>query len=433
MPNIPTEPTIAESGRGNPFDALRIPEFRLVFADGLLSSIGMTASNLVQGWLVLSLSGDSPFWVGVSVGLNGVGRVVFAIIAGVMSDRLDRRLVVFAAQLATALVAGVLAVACYFEVATLPLALATSLLLGAALTVDMTVTNGLVYDVAGPQRLLNAMSLRRIATVPMMISGSLVMGFLLAEVGTWAAYALVSVVLFLAPWVLLLLPPTMRVPAPPTGFLRLAVEGMRYGAADWQIRTLLMVSVGMEAFGFSYQTMVPVMAKDVLNVGAFGLGLISAASGVGAGLAILSVAALGNVRNKPRLIFWCALAAAASLLAFSLSRHLALSMLCALLTTGLLMAYDLGLSSLLQIVSPPRMRGRIVSLYGLCIGFMAFGGFALGAIGSVIGVPTVLGISSAAIVENLLIHRRRLFRIREHQGDAGRRRLNEDVEPALER
>jgi MFS family permease len=395
------------------FDALRIPAFRLVFADGLLSSIGMPASNIVQGWLVLSLSGDSPLWVGVSVGLNGVGRILFAIIGGVISDRLDRRKTIFVTQLGTATVAAVLAVACYFELATLPLALVTSLLLGGALTLDMTVTNALIYDVAGRERLLNALSLRRIATVPMMISGALVMGFLLADVGTWAAYALVSVVLFLAPWVLLRLPPTQRAPAERTSFVVLAAEGMRYGASNRQIRTLLLICVGMEMFGFSYQTMVPVMAKDVLDAGAIGLGLISAASGVGAGLAILGVAALGNVRDKPRLVFWCALGAGLSLLGFSLSRDLPLSMLCALLTTGLLMAYDLALISLLQIVSPSHMRGRIVSLYGLAIGFMALGGFGLGAIGSVIGVPTVLGLSSLVIGANLLIHRSRLFRIRE--------------------
>ncbi|MFN0073268.1 MAG: MFS transporter [Chloroflexota bacterium] len=418
-------PLITPASRGKPFDALRIPEFRLVFADGLLSSIGMTATNLVHSWLVLSLSDDSALWVGISVALNGVGRVVFAIVAGVISDQLDRRIVVFSAQLTTALIAGVLGIACYFQVATLPLALATSLLLGAALTVDMTVTNALVYDVAGRERLLNAMSLRRIATVPMMISGSLVMGFLLAEVGTWAAYAVVSVVLFLAPWVLLRLPPTRRESAPRTNFFVLAGEGMRFGATDWQIRTLLLVSVGMETFGFSYQTMVAVMAKDVLHVGAIGLGQISAASGVGAGLAILSVAALGNVRNKPRLLFWCAVGAGLALLAFSLSRNLALTMLCALLTTGLLTAYDIALSSLLQIVSPARMRGRIVSLYSLAIGFMAFGGFALGAIGSLIGVPMMLGVSSLGILVNLLVHRRRLLQVREHQIDRGRGRLAE--------
>ncbi|HEX3246383.1 MAG TPA: MFS transporter [Chloroflexota bacterium] len=400
-------------GRGSPFDALHIPEFRLVFADGLLSSIGMTASNLVQSWLVLSLTGDSALWVGVSVALNGLGRVVFAIVGGVISDQLDRRMVVFAAQLTSAVTAGVLAVACYFQVATLPLVLATSFVFGATLTVDMTVTNALVYDVAGRQRLLNAMSLRRIATVPMMISGSLLMGLLLAEVGTWAAYAVVSLVLFLAPWVLLRLPPTRVSTAPRTSFLVLAAEGVRYGAMDWQIRTLLLISVGMEAFGFSYQTMVPVMAKDVLDIGAVGLGQISAASGVGAGLAMLSVAALGNVRNKPRLLFWCAMGAGVSLLAFSLSRHLALSMLCALLTTGMLMAYDIALSSLLQIVSPSRIRGRIVSLYGLAIGFMSFGGFAIGAIGSFIGVPLMLGLSSVAIFSNLLLHRHRLLQVRE--------------------
>jgi MFS family permease len=407
-----SDPPIA-TDRSGAFDALRISAFRLVFANGLMSSIGMPASNLAHGWLVLSLSGDSPLWVGVSVGLNGVGRIVFAIIGGVISDQIDRRKILFVTQLTTATVAAVLAVTCYFQVATLPLALVTSLLLGGALTLDMTVTNALIYDVAGRERLLNAMSLRRIATVPMMISGALLMGFLLAEVGTWSAYALVSVVLFLAPWVMLRLPSTHREATAPTSFAVLAAEGIRYGASNRQIRTLLLICVGMEMFGFSYQTMVPVMAKDVLDAGAVGLGLISASTGVGAGLAILGVAALGNVRNKPRLVFWCALGAGLSLLGFSLSRSLPLSMLCALLTTGLLMAYDLALISLLQIISPPHMRGRIVSLYGLAIGFMALGGFGLGAIGSLIGVPTVLGLSSLAIAGNLLLHRSRLVQIQE--------------------
>jgi hypothetical protein len=287
------------------------------------------------------------------------------------------------------------------------------LLFGGLLTLDMIVTNGLIYEAAGRERLLNAVSLRRIATVPMMIFGSLVMGVLISEVGTWAAYALVSAVLFLAPWVLLRVPPAERSNASAGNPFVMAAEGIRHAARDWQIRTLLLISVGMEAFGFSYQTMVPVMAKDVLHAGAIGLGAISAAAGVGAWLAVMGVAALGNVRDKPRLLFWNALGAGGALLGFSLSRDLTLSMLCAMLTTGLLMGYDITLSSLLQIVSPAQLRGRMVSLYGLCIGCMALGGFVIGSIGSVIGVPLMLSLSSLAIVANLLVHRGRLFRISE--------------------
>src|SRR5262245_50385890 len=109
----PQTVVMAHSRRTNPFEALRIPAFRLVFADGVLTSVGMSASTLVQGWLVLSLSNDSPLWVGVSVAFNGVGRLVFAIVGGVISDRLDRRMILFCAQLTAAFVAAVLALTCY--------------------------------------------------------------------------------------------------------------------------------------------------------------------------------------------------------------------------------------------------------------------------------------------------------------------------------
>src|SRR4029453_13910145 len=80
--------------RQSPLGALEIPGFRFIFVNGLFSSVGMQSTNLVQGWLVLSLSGDSPFWVGVAVALNGVGRIVFSIVGGVLGDQLDRRKVV---------------------------------------------------------------------------------------------------------------------------------------------------------------------------------------------------------------------------------------------------------------------------------------------------------------------------------------------------
>jgi len=284
---------------------------------------------------------------------------------------------------------------------------------------DMTVTAALIFDVAGRERILNAISLRRMTTAPMMIGGSLLVGWLIASVGIWAAYAFVSAALFIGPWLLLRLPPTTKASASHReSFFTSASEGIRFAARDWQIRTLLLVAVGMETFGFSYLTMVPVMAKNVLDVGPIGLGQLAAASGVGAGLAVLGVASLGDFRNKPRLLFGTALGAGVFLFAFSISRSLPLSMLFGLLTTGFLTAYDITIGSLLQLVSPSHVRGRIVSLHNLVIAFASFGGFAAGAIGSLIGVPVMLAIGSAAIVSNLLRHRPRLLQIREHPVDS---------------
>jgi MFS family permease len=398
------------------FGALSIPGFRPFMLNGLISPIGWSASNLVQSWLVLSLSNDSALWVGVSVALNGVGRLIFSVVAGVLSDQLDRRRVVFVAQLLNGIVAVGMAVATYSGIANLPLALLASFVMGAIHASELTVSAALTYDLAGPQRLLNAAAMRRIATLPTMVLGSLLMGVLLAEVGTWAAYAVVALLLGAAPWLLLWLPATVHTEhrvGQGTGFFRMAAEGLRYGATNPPVRTLLTVSVGMEAFGFSYHTMVPVVAKEVLEVGAIGAGQLAAASGVGSGIAILAVAALGNFRDKPRLVFGCAVAAGLSLIAFSVSRDMRLSLVLALLTTGFLTAYDVTLASLLQIVAPASMRGRVVSLYNLAIAFMSLGGFATGALGTLVGVPTMLAVGGAAIVTNLLAQRRRLLRVRE--------------------
>src|SRR5437763_10014916 len=133
--------------RQSPLGALEIPGFRFIFVNGLFSSVGMQSTNLVQSWLILSLSGDSPFWVGVSVALNGVGRIVFSIVGGVLGDQLDRRTVVATAQLCSAAICGLIAAPTYIGIVTLPLALAMSLAIGGTLAVDMTVTGALIFDV----------------------------------------------------------------------------------------------------------------------------------------------------------------------------------------------------------------------------------------------------------------------------------------------
>lgn len=399
-------------------DSFRLPAFRLLFVNGLLSSAAMSVTMLVHSWLILSLTDDSAFWVGVSVALHGIGQVLFAVAGGVLVDQLDRRRLLFAEQLFGGTAYGFLAGMSYLGLATLPMALALSFAMGATLTLERTTTNALVSDVAGDEGLLNALSWRRVAILPVMVGGSLLIGTLLAGVGTWAGYAVVSGALLVAPWVLLRLPAGDRIPTGRPNFFRQVSQGMLYAARDWQVRTLLLIAVGMEAFGFSYTTMIPVMAKNVLDVGAIGLGQISAASGVGAGVGILGVAALGNFRNKPRLILLAASIAGASLLGFSLSESLPMAMLFALLTTGSLMAYDITIGALLLIVAPPHMRGRIISLHSLAIAFMSLGGFATGALGSLVGVPVMLTLGSAAITGNLLLHRRRLLRIREPNGRA---------------
>lgn len=398
---------------GSTLESFRLPEFRLLFVNGMLAAVSMNVTMLVHSWLVLSLAGDSPLWAGVSVALNGAGQVGFSLVAGVIVDRYERRRVLMAEQLVSGATAATLSATTFFGGASLPLALGFSVLMGATATLQRTASNAVLYDVAGHERLLNATSLRRLAVIPGMVGGSLLVGWLIATVGIWAGYAFIAGALLTAPWVLLGLAPRPPASQHRESVLQQVWEGLRYGATHAQVRTLLLIAVVMESCGFSYMTMMPVMAKTVLDVGAVGAGMLTAASGIGSGIAVFAVAGLGNFDRKPNLILAAAAGSGIGLIGFSLSPTLPVAMAFAFLTTGCLMAYDITLGALLQLVSPPELRGRMVSLHSLAIAFMSLGGFVTGAIGSLIGVPAMMTIGGTAILANLGAQRSRLLRIRE--------------------
>ena len=73
------------------YQALTIKDFRLLLSSNSFYVVGEVATFVAQGWLVLSLTEDSALWVGVASGIRGVGHIGFALIGGVMADRIRRR------------------------------------------------------------------------------------------------------------------------------------------------------------------------------------------------------------------------------------------------------------------------------------------------------------------------------------------------------
>jgi sugar phosphate permease len=170
----------------------------------------------------------------------------------------------------------------------------------------------------------------------------------------------------------------------------------------------------METLGFAFLVMIPVMAKNVLEVDALGMGFLQAGIGVGLFVATLVMAARGDSSNKPRIVFLNALGAGIALIAFGLSRSLPLSVFLAGAVMAFLNAYDLTLGVLIQLVAPSHMRGRAVSLHSLAISFTAVGGFIMGGAGSVVGAPIMIAAGGAGIVVNALLRRRAIMNVHEY-------------------
>ena len=397
----------------NLFASLSMPGFRLFFANTVFSSVDMNVRIAVHGWLVLELSGDSPFWVGIFAFVLGAGQLLFSSIAGAIVDRFQRRNVLVVEGISSTVLAAGLALATYYDVAELWWVIAIAFLTGCQRAVRFTASNRMIYDLVGPHQLVNGMSLWRVSASPMMILGSLLIGIVIDWVGIWGAFALMSVSLVIGLPFLLLIHIKGSIDAAPTSLFRRTLEGAQLAIKEPTLRTLFSVSVVMETLGFSFLVMIPVMAKNVLGASGIGLGFLQAGVGVGMLSATLLMAGYGDSVPKAKIILVCATGSGIALVGLALSRSLPLSVALAAAVMGFLNAYDTALGAMMQLVSPPQFRGRAVSLHSLAISFTALGGFVIGTVGAVVGVPLVMAASGGGIIVNAALRRRAVLNIRE--------------------
>ena len=277
--------------------AFEVVQFRWFWSSILFSSMSMGVRMLAQGWLVLEIT-DSPFWVGAVAGFQGLGVVGFGAFGGTIVDRFDKRKVLATVHFiggGVAFLTGALVITGYVELWHM---LIIALIQGLLMATQLPASNSLAYQIVGPQRLLNAMATRLMAMNMSRIIGSLIAGALITKYGVGSSYLFAGSGSLLGLGLLWFVKGSFQASTQREPFWQATRRGLRYiwGAAN--IRGLLLYSLIMEAFGFAHFVMMPVMARDVLNVGATGLGYLSAASGIGSTLSTLAVASLGDFKNK---------------------------------------------------------------------------------------------------------------------------------------
>ena len=281
--------------------AFEVTSYRWLWASFLFGSMSMSVRMLAQGWLVLELT-DSPFWVGAIAGVQGLGLVGFGALGGTLVERYDKRVVlgiVYFCGFVVSGLTGFLAITGQVQLWHMaPIALAQGMLMGT----QLPASNVLAYQIVGPERLLNAMAARLMALNISRVIGSLIAGWLIHSFGVGSSYVLAASGSALGLAFLLVIRGDFRAAPQREPFWQSTGHGLRYAWQNHAIRRLLFLSLLMEAFGFSHLVMMPVMARDVLEVGATGLGYLSAASGLGSMLSTFAVASLGDFRRKGTLL-----------------------------------------------------------------------------------------------------------------------------------
>ena len=169
----------------------RNPQFRLVWINAAFSDLGMVTFFMVQGWLAFTVT-ESPFWVGATAGMQGLGLMASSTFAGVLVDRVDRRKLLWGGQLVQAAMVLCLAALILSDRVQLWHVLGAGLLDGLVLAVRMPARMALTLDVVGRKRLLSATAANFAAMAIMGIVGPTLAGNVVSATDIGWAYVIMG-------------------------------------------------------------------------------------------------------------------------------------------------------------------------------------------------------------------------------------------------
>ena len=393
--------------------ALRHRNFRLFFGGQMISLTGTWMQNIAQDWLVYRLTGSS-LKMGVVAFMNLIPVLILAPVAGIVADRFNRQRTVILTQTLSMLLGLVLAILTLTGLIGFWEILVLTTLLGTVIAFDIPARQAFLMDMVGREDLFNAIALNSSMFNAARIIGPAIAGGLVAWIGEgWCFFANgISYLAVIAGLMMMHLDPQAQ--HLPTGSaLDHIIEGFRFARRTAPVRSLLLLVGMVSLVAMPYTVLMPIFADRILHGGAGGMGLLVGATGLGALLGSLALASRRNVQGLGTWVWMAGVTFGCSLVLFSISRHFWLSV-ALLVPAGCGMMVQMGAANtLLQVMSPDRLRGRVMALYSMMfIGMAPIGALTGGAIAARIGAPWAVAIGGSACLAGAALFARRLPAIR---------------------
>lgn len=386
------------TGIGNWAASLRIRDFRLLWASTLLYSLATGMEQVSVGWLIFELTG-SELMVGVGAAARMLPFFLFGILSGAITDRWDRRLLLGIGNLGAAVVALVMALLLLLGgLGNVWVVVALVGALGSMFAFTLTVRQTYTIDIVGSGLSLNGLALGAMAMQGGGIVGSLASGALIEAAGAgWQFVAAGACYLSSAVATLALHNPGRSARSTVTsvwgnlaGYINL-VRSRRF------LLALMFLTAVTEVLGFTHMTLLPVFAKEVVQVGPTGLGVMTAFRQAGGLLGLWLLAGLGTARKKGLMMFVTAIGFGGGLIAFSLSANIFVFLAVLLFVNACAMAVDTLYKTLMQGLVSDEERGRAMGSWVLSIGFAPIGHVGVGALAGIAGAQRALLINGVIL------------------------------------
>ena len=370
--------------------SFRYYDFRLLWGSTVIQSVSFGMERVSLGWLIFEMT-DSVFMLGVATAANMAPAFFLGIVSGAVADWANRKLFVRFLVLAAAGSASLMALVLLAGVAQVWHVLGLAMLTGTVSAFLMTVRQAYTYDITGPTHALNGMALSSVSMSLGSVAGALLSGVIISVLGIGEQYLVVAGIYGLAAVVLLGTRDVGQAAVAERGsVLENLVSYVRLLRVNRTLMTLMLMTIAIEIFGFSHYTLLPVFAKDVLGVGATGLGIMTAAGQMGGLLGVMTLANLGNFRRKGLLVLVITTGFGLGLMTFSLASHMLVFLVILAWVNGCAMSLDTLNRTLMQENVPNEQRGRAMGSWTLSIGVGPVGKLGVGALGEAIGAPGAL-------------------------------------------
>ena len=407
-PKLPTR----QSSYSRIVAALRYPDFRVLWIATVPNQLGQGIQQVLLGWLVFEMTNSSGM-VGVAFAVRSAPNLIVGFAAGSVTDRLDRRTIMRISTWGMLLLSLVLALLLYDDRLTVWHLMVATFFMGTLQAFYMTSRQAYVYDVVGSGGVVNGIALVFLAQLVGGIFGAFLAGWSIDWWGPGTSFMVMGISYAVGAFGLYGLrfrgesAPQVREPMSQN-----LLNYFRDLKTNRVMLSLMISTTAAEVLGFSHQVMLPVLAKEVLNVGPTGLGVLTAFRFVGGALGAAVLTALGDVRRRGLLLLVVLVLFGAGQVLLSQSSVFWMALLFVPFINVMATATDILHQILLQFSVPNQQRGRAMGSWIVGIGTAPVGQLEIGYLAAVTNARLALltngiGLAVLAVILGLLLPRLR--------------------------
>lgn len=392
------------------FRAFVYRDFRIMWIGACTSSIGTLMQTFAQAWLVLQLT-KSSFLLGLDSFLGSIPIVLFSLVGGVFADRTERQKLLLGSQFVQMFCAFLLAG--LFATGTVRIwhILTLSFIVGTAQSFGGPAYSALIPTLVKAEDLPNAIALNSIQFNTARVLGPTFGGATLALLGASWCFGLNGVSFVAVIISLLIIRPHFVPTKSRESVLTSMKEGFEFIRHQGTMEALIVLAFMMTLLAFPLLVFLPVFAKDVFHGGPDLFTIFLVCSGIGSICGALTVAGLGRHRHMGLLVLVMLFGLGVLIACFAVSHRFVLSCVLIFICGAMLLAVFTSIGSLVQLITPDNMRGRVLSVYNVAFrGGMPVGSLVVGALIKQFTAPVVLawnGILLALLaLYFLLVHRK---------------------------